>query len=128
MWKIFSNRREPHTLIPESKSQQNTTMPDSPESSNNDQDACTQPTPALPQPAPKSWSPTLKDQTRDALRELQINPLTGKLHLKNCDGRRGYITVEDLVSNQLVVGDNSSGPDSKFESDDDLIAQGWAID
>ena len=103
-------------------------MQDTPKPSNHTQDAPPRSAPESHAPPQKSWSLTLKGQTRDALQEIQINPLTGKLHLKNHDGRRGYITAEDLVSNQLVVGNDSNGPDLFFESADDLIAQGWAID
>lgn len=103
-------------------------MPDSPESANHTGSASPQPNPVLCQTPSKSWSLTLKNQTRDALKEIWLNPHTGKLHLKNHDGRYGHITTVDLISNQLIVKDASSGPSMKFETADELIDDGWVID
>jgi hypothetical protein len=103
-------------------------MPEIPEPSNQAQSSSPRQDPILHQPPLGSWSLTLEKQTREALKEIQFSPHTGKLHLKNNDGRYGYITTIDLISNQLIVKDASSGPSIKFETADELIADGWAID
>lgn len=48
--------------------------------------------------SPKKWSESLEEQTHEAIIKIQINPITGKLHLKHINGTFGYIKVNDLVN------------------------------
>jgi len=128
MWEVFSNQCEPAIRLPKHEPQPAILMPDTPESSNLSANACPPPAPALSQTQGKSWSLSLKNQTREALEEIWINPNTGKLHLKNCDGTYGFITAADLIENILKVSSQSAEPAQTFKDAEDLIAHGWAID
>lgn len=76
----------------------------------------------------RSWSESLKNQTREAVEELQINPATGKLHFKNTNSKYGHITFQDLLAGRLTVQCENSGECFTAENVEDLLAAGWAID
>ena len=84
--------------------------------------------PTSPGPG-RTWSESLKNQTREALEECRINPITGCLHLKNTNCNFGHITLQDLLARRLHVYCESSGEYCwTGECVDDLLAAGWAID
>lgn len=76
----------------------------------------------------RSWSDSLKSQTREALEECWISPVTKNLHLKNINGNFGHITLQNLLARRLHVYCENSGEYWTGESVDDLLAAGWAID
>jgi hypothetical protein len=77
--------------------------------------------------APHIWSEDLQQQTRDAIENMEINPISHGLHMKSTRGEYGTINVADLLSDKLdiaVIG----GQTVHFGSLDELLAAGWAID
>ena len=73
------------------------------------------------------WSKNLQQQTREAIRDMPINP-DGKLHFKNRDKRSAYMTVQDVLCGKLSLADKESGQVSEYADADELLAAGWAID
>jgi hypothetical protein len=84
------------------------------------------PTPA--KPARSAWSASLLEQTREAFESMQVNPLTGKLHLKHLDGSCGTIAAANLMNGHLHVLNSSINTVFVFPHADALIRHGWAID
>ncbi len=110
MWQVFTKRSDSTIGQTEHQPQLPTTMPAS-----------------TPIPG-KSWSLSLQNQTREAVAEVRINPLTGNLHLKNIDGGYGSITATDLLAGRFTVKTETGETVGTFPNVEDLIAQGWAID
>jgi hypothetical protein len=78
-------------------------------------------------PMNNPWSDTLIEQTRSALRTPPMT-LDCTLSFKNVDGRFGQIGFNDLVSGAVRVADRRSGEAHLYESADELISAGWAVD
>ncbi len=78
--------------------------------------------------ADRSWSKSLKQQTREAVEACRINPATGKLHLKNINSKYGHITALDLMAGRLIVHYEESGECFTAENIEVLLAADWAID
>ncbi len=76
----------------------------------------------------RTWSKSLKSQTREALEECRINPITQKLHFKNTNNSFGHITFQDLLDGRLTIHCEESEDCFTAESVEDLLAAGWAID
>jgi len=76
----------------------------------------------------RSWSESLKQQTREAVDACWINPATGYLHFKNINCNYGHITALDLMAGRLVVHDEKSEECFTAENVEALLAAGWAID
>lgn len=75
-----------------------------------------------------AWSERLQQQTREAIAQASINPITGKLHLKHIDGLRGTVLATDLLANWLHVFSESLNTTYVFPNVHSLISHGWAID
>ena len=73
------------------------------------------------------WSDRLIEETRSALDDLAATPL-GVLHMKNVNGSYGKIRLEDLVADNLLIKDKKTEVEYHFQTVDELIAAGWAID
>lgn len=76
----------------------------------------------------KSWSDRLKEATRKALQDCWPLSEDGYLHMKNCIGNFGKISLENLLDEKWLIQDNKTGAEYFFTTIDELIAGGWVID
>jgi hypothetical protein len=74
-----------------------------------------------------TWSDSLIEQTRDALNEGITGP-DGFLHMKSTKGKFGKIGLEDLLIGKLLIQDKLTTAAYIYSTNDELIADGWAID
>jgi len=78
------------------------------------------------------WSDSLKEQTRKIIENVDLASflLNGQCHLKNSnpDHRFGYITVNDAIARRYVVQLKGDEGAEVFDSLDELIDAGWAVD
>ena len=79
-------------------------------------------------PIGKQWSKSLRDETKQAIREMRIGTPDGRLYFKNSDGRKAFMSIQDLLSEFTQLTDSINGYTLKFGSPDELIDQGWVID
>jgi hypothetical protein len=71
------------------------------------------------------WSKELKAMTREAI----ANPPVGdELAFKHDKSGFATISAEDLLTGDLVLCDHATGNITVFETVDELIAAGWAVD
>jgi hypothetical protein len=75
----------------------------------------------------RQWSAGLQQQTRDAINEILLNPMTGCLHLKSIAGKAATIRAGNLLSGILKV-ELPDGGHEEFADVEALLAAGWAID
>lgn len=74
-----------------------------------------------------SWSDSLIEQTRSALHSPPVT-IDDHLSMKNINGGFGKIGFSDLMTETWIITDRNSGATYLYESSDELIAAGWAID
>lgn len=76
------------------------------------------------------WSNELEALTREAVSNGRNGfvPMGKELHLKHVSSRYGYILLADLLHDRLRVVDKDMGEIMVFESVNDLLAAGWAVD
>jgi len=82
-----------------------------------------------------SWSKDQIDLTREILERVDIVAFSFSLSgrnkgctLNNLDGRYGYITIEDALSDNWRVFDCWTDlPTGIYASIDDVIAHGWKV-
>jgi hypothetical protein len=79
-------------------------------------------------PVGKQWSKSLRDETKQAISEMRISIPDGRLHFKNSDGRKAFMSIQDLMSEVAQLTDSESGVPLSFKSTDALIDAGWVID
>jgi len=91
----------------------------------------------------KTWSKELIDKTRQEIEDmLTYTDEDGKkhwligasdleigAHFKNIDGKRyGIMTVENALEDKYIIDLKNSGGQESFETVDELINAGWALD
>lgn len=76
----------------------------------------------------KSWSPSLTQRTREAVSDISVSPLDGKLHLKNLNGSYATISAENLLISNMELIIKGDAQVVRFENIDELLLAGWAID
>lgn len=74
-----------------------------------------------------SWSEQLIAQTRDIL-DLGFVPADGFVHMKNCNGSFGTISLQHWLAKKYVIVDQLTGAEFDYATVDELIAAGWAVD
>ena len=74
-----------------------------------------------------TWSPELIEKTREMIFECLTAP-DNYLCFKQYSGARGRIHFDDLVRQHFKIVDRSSGEETLYETVDDLIKDGWAVD
>ena len=74
-----------------------------------------------------SWSESLQRQTRDALVELPLTP-DGKLHFKHHDHGFAHASYDEVYEGPLTLHNSRSEHVYRFDTVDDLLQAGWAID
>jgi len=74
------------------------------------------------------WSDSLKGQTRSALEDCLVNPLTACIHLKSRNGAFGRIELNDAISRQYRITDEQGHLLARFDDVESLIKAGWVID
>jgi len=77
---------------------------------------------------PKQWSDGLIAKTYEVLQDKKFAPVSDKLYLKQVEGRYATIKVVDIICNHFHLEDADSGEVRSFESVDDLVNAGWAVD
>lgn len=77
--------------------------------------------------ATHAWSHRLIEQTRSALLSPPVT-LDGHISMKNINGRFGKMHISDLIMESWKITDRNNGETCLYESSDELIAAGWAID
>jgi hypothetical protein len=75
----------------------------------------------------ENWSVKLLEETRAALNNGFVGP-DGFLHMKNINGYYGKIRLEDLRAGKLLIQDKQADAAYQFNSCDEMINDGWAID
>ncbi len=73
------------------------------------------------------WSEGLIQLTKQAIHDGFVAP-DGLLHMKCADGGFGSISLDNLVSNRLLVTMKSGHGEILYESVDDLLQAGWVVD
>jgi hypothetical protein len=73
------------------------------------------------------WSEGLQEQTRDAIKELRVAP-DGRMHFKHKALGYAYISLEDMVSNRLVLHAKKGDLEYAFSDVAALLTGGWAVD
>ena len=53
----------------------------------------------------KQWSKSLRDETKQAISEMRIGAPDGRLHFKNSDGRKAFMSIQDLMSEVAQLND-----------------------
>lgn len=76
----------------------------------------------------KTWSEGLRKTTKELLEESTFPPMPGGVPMRHFDHAFGLIKIEDALNHNWVIKDRSTGKVSKYDSVDDLINDGWAID
>lgn len=79
-------------------------------------------------PVGKQWSKSLRDETKQAISEMRIGTPDGRLYFKNSDGRRAFMSIQDLINEDVQLTDNENGTRIIFQSVAELIDAGWVID
>ncbi len=79
-------------------------------------------------PQGNQWSKLLKEETRQSISEIRIGSPDGRLHFKNSDGRKAYMSIQDLMNEVAQLTDSENGARQCFQSADALIDAGWVID
>lgn len=79
-------------------------------------------------PQGNQWSKLLKEETRQSISEIRIGSPDGRLHFKNSDGRKAYMSMQDQLNKVMRLTDNNDGATFEFCSLDVLIDAGWVID
>ena len=79
-------------------------------------------------PQGNQWSKLLKEETRQSIREIRIGSPDGRLHFKNSDGRKAYMSMQDQLNKVIRLTDSKDGTNLEFCSLDLLIDAGWVID
>lgn len=74
-----------------------------------------------------TWSDDLIKQTRDVL-NLDFLPFDHFVHFKNSNGNFGKISLGDLVAGKLIMQDKKTNEETVYNTGDELIAAGWAVD
>lgn len=66
----------------------------------------------------------------DTLRSLPFEAFMNgnQVHLKHWDGRFGAISLSDAMANQMRVVVRESDAIEEFDTPEDLVENGWAID
>jgi len=73
------------------------------------------------------WSEGLQEQTRDAIKEMRVAP-DGCLHFKHKTLGYASITLDDVLSNRLVLHAKKSDVEFVFSDVTALLLGGWAVD
>ena len=79
-------------------------------------------------PIGRQWSKSLREETRQAISEMRIGTPDGRLHFKNSDGRKAFMSIQDLMNEVAQLTDSENGARQCFQSVDALIDVGWVID
>jgi hypothetical protein len=77
--------------------------------------------------APHTWSEGLQQQTRDAIESMMVSPISHCIHMKSTHGQYGTISAENMLRGNLDI-DIVKGNTTHFDSLNDLLAAGWALD
>lgn len=75
----------------------------------------------------KTWSDGLIEETREVL-NCQFLPFSDFIYFKNIDGAYGKISLDNLVAGKLIIQDKPTNIETTYNTHDELIAAGWAID
>jgi hypothetical protein len=79
-------------------------------------------------PNGNQWSKSLREETRRSISEMRIGTPDGRLYFKNSDGRRAFMSIQDLINEDVQLTDNENGTRIIFQSVAELIDAGWVID
>ena len=74
-----------------------------------------------------SWSDNLINETREVL-DLAFVPRDDYVHMKNINGDFGKISIADWFDRKLIIQDKRSDAIYRYNTVDELLAAGWAID
>jgi hypothetical protein len=74
-----------------------------------------------------SWSESLQQLTRDTLYEMPITS-DGNINFKHPTLDFAYLTLKDLMKNQLVLHSRTGIETWPFDDAEALIRAGWAVD
>lgn len=75
------------------------------------------------------WSEALQNFTRDALSfNSDFVPMRDELYFKNCEGGYSSMTLADYANQNPRLVDRQNAVIYQYDSIDDLIAAGWALD
>ncbi len=74
-----------------------------------------------------SWSDNLLEETRTALDGGFVG-IDGFLHMKNINGSFGKIILENVFSRKFLIQDKETHAEKLYNTTDELIDDGWAID
>lgn len=77
---------------------------------------------------PRNHSGELQKTTKEMLEDQTFPNMPEGVPLKHIDGAFGLIKRDDALSRNWVIEDRNTGEIRKFESVDELINHGWAID
>ena len=78
---------------------------------------------------PKTWSDSLRNQTRQSIEDMFVSPADGCLHFKHIDGAKGTIGFEDLFAGRLQITEKANPQATHRYADvDELLRAGWAVD
>jgi len=73
------------------------------------------------------WSDKLIAETRDIL-DLGFVPRDNFIYMKNFNNTFGKICLDDWLNRKLLIQDNKTSVEYFYETVDDLINAGWAVD
>ncbi len=67
-------------------------------------------------------------KTYEILRYKNFIPVLDKMYLKNFNGQYAIIYLKDLLTDNLILEDAETKEKIIFQSVDELVAAGWAVD
>ena len=74
-----------------------------------------------------NWSDNLINETREVL-DLGFVPRDDFVHMKNINGDFGKIGIADWFDRKLIIQDKRSDAIYKYNTVEELITAGWAVD
>ncbi|MFI3189709.1 hypothetical protein BCS42_10975 [Crenothrix sp. D3] len=75
----------------------------------------------------ETWSDDLIAETREVL-NLQFLPFSDFVHFKHIKDGYGKISLTNLIAGKLIIQDSETDIETTYNTHDELIEAGWAID
>ena len=75
----------------------------------------------------QTWSDETKERTIRAINNFDFLFVDDKVHFKNINGHYGYILIEN-ISHNLVIVDKRTATEVLYKNTLDLIKDGWVLD
>lgn len=62
------------------------------------------------------------------LKYKEFAPVSDKIYLKHIEGKYATLSLENLVSNNFILEDADTGEQTIFQTVEELVEAGWAVD